>query len=71
MKRLAIAYGVLFLAVFTMFVAKDKKQKKSKKDKNFLAVESSGPNGQPILSGADGVKYYMKGDKKVYLRKVK
>ncbi len=71
MKRLAFASGVLFLAVFSMFIGKDKKGKKSKKDKNFLAVESAGPDGEPILSGAEGGRYYMKGDKKVYLRKAK
>lgn len=72
MKRLVIVFGILSLAVFNMLIEKDKKKKKkSKKDKNFLAVESAGPNGEPVLSGAEGGKYYMKGDKKVYLRKVK
>lgn len=71
MKRLAVMFGILSLAVFTMFIEKDKKKKKSKKDKDFLLVETAGPNGEPILSGSEGGKYYVKGGKKVYLRKVK
>lgn len=71
MKRLAITLGVLSLAVFTMFIEKDKKNKKGKKAKKFLEVEVAGPNGEPVLSGSGGGKYYIKDDKKVYLRKVK
>ncbi len=71
MKRLAIAFGVLSLAVFTMLIEKDKKKKRSKKEKHFLEVEIAGSNGEPILSSAGGEKYYMKGGKKVYLRKSK
>ncbi len=71
MKRLAIMFGILSLAVFTMLIEKDKKNKKSKKEMNFLEVEIAGPNGEPILSGSEGEKYYVRGDKKVYLRKVK
>ncbi len=71
MKRLAVMLGILSLAVFTMLIEKDKKKKKSKKERNFLEVEKEGPSGEPILSGAKGEKYYVRGDKKVYLRKVK
>lgn len=71
MKRLAIALGVLSLAVFTMFIEKDNKKKKGKRAEKYLEVETTGPNGEPILSGSGGGKYYIKGDKKVYLRKAK
>lgn len=71
MKRLAVMFGILSLAVFTMFIEKDKKKKKSKKERNFLEVETASPDGAQILSSAEGEKYYVKGGKKVYLRKVK
>ncbi|MEO6639345.1 MAG: hypothetical protein ABIN25_13790 [Ginsengibacter sp.] len=71
MKRLALAFGVLSLAVFTLFMGKEKKRKKTKKGKKFLAVEMDGPHGEPILNDGKGGKYYMKGNKKVSLRKVK
>ena len=71
MKRLAITLGVLCFAVFTMFIEDDKKKKKRKKGKEFLEVETTGPNGEPVLQGSGGGKYYIKGDKKVYLRKAK
>ncbi|MDQ6762219.1 MAG: hypothetical protein M3015_06290 [Bacteroidota bacterium] len=72
MKRLAVVFGILSLTVFAMLIEKNKKKKKkSKKEKKFLEVEMSAPNGEPILSGAGGGKYYMNGGKKVYLRKAK
>ena len=71
MKRLAITFGILTLAVFTMLIENDKKDKKAKKTKRFLEVEATGPNGEPILEGSGGGKYYLKDDKKIYLRKAK
>ncbi len=69
MKRLAIAFGILSIAVFSMLMEKDKKKNKnSKKEESLSGVEMPGPHGEPVLIGAGGGRYYMKGDRKIYLR---
>ncbi len=69
MKRMAIVFGILCLGVFTMFIERDKK-----KSKKFFKIntpgedEITGPHGEPVLIGSHGGRYYLKGDKKVYLK---
>lgn len=64
MKRLAILVCALGVGVFTMFIENDKKKKK----KRFLDPELRGPHGEPVSIGSGGGRYYIKDDRKVYLR---
>ncbi len=66
MKRLAITFGVLCLGVFAMFIEKDKKKKK--KEERLVSVELAGPHGETVLTGSHGGKYYIKDDRKIYIR---
>ncbi len=70
MKRLAIVFGVLCLGVFAMFIEKDKKKgKKIFGDKDEDAIEFTGPHGEKIMVGSSGGRYYLRGDKKIYVKK--
>lgn len=72
MKRLAIVFGVLCLGVFAMFIEKDKKKgERLFSDESENDVEFTGPHGEKILVGSNGGKYYLKGKKKIYVRKNK
>lgn len=64
MKRLALLMCVLGIGVFTMFIENDSKKKKKK----FLDPELTGPRGEPVLIGSGGGRYYLKKDRKVYLK---
>lgn len=70
MKKLAITFGILCLGIFVMFIEKDKKKgKKTRtgKGERLISVEA-GPHGETILTGSHGGKYYMKNDRKIYIR---
>lgn len=72
MKRLAVVFGVLCLGVFAMFIENDKKTGK----KNFHKesdddVEFTGPHGEKIFIGSSGGRYYLRGKKKVYVKRKK
>ncbi|MEP7230083.1 MAG: hypothetical protein ABI691_07515 [Ginsengibacter sp.] len=69
MKRLAIVFGVLCIGIFTMFIENDKKKRKSIYSKNDKDVEFTGPHGEKILVGSSGGSYYLRGDRKVYVKK--
>ena len=72
MKRLAIAFGVLCLGVFAMFLENEKKKGHKKFDhENDNTVEFTGPHGEKILIGSSGGRYYLKGDKKIYVKNKK
>ncbi len=68
MKRLAITFGILCLGVFAMFIETDKKKKKKRKEERLVSVELAGPHGETVLTGSHGGKYYMKDDRKIYIR---
>jgi hypothetical protein len=67
MKRLAIIFGVLFLAIFTLWQG-DKKRKKKVSDKEGeIDKGMTGPRGERIFIGAGGGRYFTKDEKKVYV----
>lgn len=71
MKRLAIVFGVLCLGVFAMFIEKDNKVKKIFHRESEDDVEFTGPHGEKILIGSSGGRYYLKGKKKIYVKRKK
>ena len=71
MKRLAVAFGILCLGVFAMFIEKDKKKDKKIVPDESEEVEFTGPHGEKIMIGSSGGKYYLRGKKKVYVRRKK
>ena len=71
MKRLAIVFGVLCLGVFAMFIENNKKKKNKNISYENDDVEFTGPHGEKILVGNSGGRYYLKGDKKVYIKRKK
>ncbi len=71
MKRLAVVFGVLCLGVFAMFIEKDKKKGKKTFSDESDEVEFTGPHGEKIMIGSSGGKYYLKGKKKIYVKKKK
>ena len=67
MKRLAIIFGVMFLAVFTLWQG-DKRKKRKKKDAEGLIDKGmTGPRGERIFIGAGGGRYFTKDHKKIYV----
>ncbi len=69
MKRLAIVFGVLCLGVFAMFIEKDKKKGGKIYSKSDNEVEFTGPHGEKILVGSSGGRYYLRGDRKIYIKR--
>ena len=69
MKRLAIIFSVLFLSVFTLWQAKNKK--KSAKNKitheGEIDEEMRGPRGEEMYIGSGGGRYFIRGNKKIYV----
>jgi hypothetical protein len=69
MKRLAIILGVLFLAIFTLFMGDKKNRQRNKisDDEGQIDKGMTGPRGERIFIGAGGGRYFTKDDKKVYV----
>ena len=67
MKRLAIIFGVLFLAIFTLWQGGNKKKKKVSDKEGQIDKGMTGPRGERIFIGAGGGRYFTKDDKKVYV----
>ena len=70
MKRLAVIAGVLFLAIFSLFLGGGKKKKKqdiSHDDEGQVDRGMTGPRGERIYIGAGGGRYYTNDNKKVYI----
>lgn len=70
MKRLAVVFGVLCLGVFAMLIETDsKKDKRTFHKESDDDVEFTGPHGEKILIGSSGGRYYLRGKKKVYVKR--
>ena len=68
MKRLAIIFGVLFLAIFTLWQGDKKRKKKQVSDEEGKIDKGmTGPHGERIFIGAGGGRYFTKDEKKVYV----
>ena len=67
MKRLAIIFGVLFLAIFTLWLGDNKRKKKVSDKEGKIDKGMTGPRGERIFIGAGGGRYFTKDDKKVYV----
>lgn len=68
MKRLAVIFGVMFLAVFTLWQGDKRKKRRNKKDaEGQIDKGMTGPRGERIFIGAGGGRYFTKDDKKIYV----
>jgi len=67
MKRLAIIFGVLFLAIFTLWQGDNKRKKKVSDKEGEIDKGMTGPRGERIFIGAGGGRYFTKDDKKIYV----
>jgi hypothetical protein len=68
MKRLAVIFGVMFLAVFTLWQGDKRKKRRNKKDAGGQIDKGmTGPRGERIFIGAGGGRYFTKDDKKIYV----
>ena len=69
MKKLAIVFGVLLLAVFALFLGsnKEKKSMVTRVPEGNHDEDMAGPRGEEIFIGSGGGRYFIKDGKKIYV----
>lgn len=70
MKKLWVILSVLVVAVITLFLGGDEKNKRPKiapPPENNLDEEMVGPRGEQIFIGSGGGRYYIKDGRKIYV----